>query len=194
MPMNHLSKFLLTRLALAVAVSLGASITSSRAQGEMASGTVSGVQSGSDYDYTVTLLNTSSSVTIDGFWYAWVPGEFYLPSTPASASAPAGWTASIVANSIQYSGGSLVPGASINFNYIATFAPSSLTGTAGFSYVYHSGLDSGPDGGTFLNVQTVAAPEPSSASLTMTGLIVFVGLIKRLTASRKLQLTPKLRV
>jgi hypothetical protein len=188
--MNRLLKFLPIRLA--VAAGLAASTISSHAQGESASGTVSGVQSGSDYDYTITLLNTSGSVTIDGFWYAWVPGEFYLPSDPTSASAPAGWTASIIANSIQYSGGSLAPGASINFSYVATFAPSALTGTAGFSYVYHSGLDSGPDTGSFLNVQTVAAPEPSSVSLLMAGLIVLIGLLKWSAYSRKFQLTPKI--
>ena len=153
-----------------VAAALAASAVSSHAQGETASGTVSGVQSGSVYDYTVTLLNTSSTVSIDGFWYAWVPGEFYLPADPNSATAPAGWTASVVANSIQYSGGTLAPGASINFQYMATFAPSALTGFAGFSYVYHTGLDSSPsDGGSFLNVQTVAAPEPSSTSLFVAG-------------------------
>jgi hypothetical protein len=157
--------------ALAVAAALAASVVSSQAQGETASGTVSGVQSGSVYDYTITLLNTSSTVSIDGFWYAWVPGAFYLPPTLDSASAPAGWTATPVANSIQFSGGTLAAGASITFNYVATFAPSALIGTAGFSYVYHSGLDSGPpDSGSFLNVQTVApVPEPSSVGLLFVG-------------------------
>jgi hypothetical protein len=164
------SKSVSTRFALAVAAALAASAVSSHAQGEMASSTVSGVQSGSVYDYTITLMNTSSTVSIDSFWYAWIPGEFYLPGIPSSASAPAGWTASVVDNSIQYFGGTLAPGTSINFSYVATFAPSQLTGFAGYSYVYHSGLDSDPsDGGSFLAVQTVAAPEPSSTSLFAVG-------------------------
>jgi len=168
--MNN-TKSVSIRFALAIAAALAASAVSSHAQGETASGTVSGVQSGSVYDYTITLQNTSSTVSIDGFWYAWVPGEFYLPADPNSATAPAGWTASVVANSIQFAGGTLAPGASINFNYVATFAPSTLTGTAGFSYVYHTGLDSSPsDSGSFVNVQTVTpVPEPSSVGLFAVG-------------------------
>jgi hypothetical protein len=171
--------------ALAVAAALAASVVSSHAQGETASGTVSGAQSGSVYDYTVTLMNTSSSVSIDGFWYAWVPGAFYLPAAPNSASAPAGWTATKVANSIQFSGGTLAAGASITFNFVANFAPSALTGTAGYSYVYHTGLDSGPpDSGAFLNVQTVSpVPEPSSIGLLAVGALgLLVGGWRKLRA------------
>src|SRR5271154_6126393 len=94
-------KLISIRFALAVAVALVVSAVSGHAQGETASGTVSGVlasDSSGDYDYTITLMNTSSSVSIDGFWYAWVPGEFYLPADPNSATAPAGWTATIAAN------------------------------------------------------------------------------------------------
>ena len=86
----------------------------------------------------------------------------FLPF-PLSATAPVGWTASPDGNSIQYSGGSLAPGASINFQYVAAFTPAQLTGQAGYSYVYHGGIET--DAGFFLNVQTVAAPEPSSVGL-----------------------------
>jgi hypothetical protein len=164
-------KLILIRFALAVATIFATSVISSRAQGEMAGGQVYGVPSGGNYDYTITLNNTSDSVAIGSFWYAWIPGAFYLPSDPTSASAPAGWTASVVANSIQFSanfGTSLAPGASINFQYVATFTPSQLTGTAGYSYVYTGGIEDDP--GAFLNVQTVApAPEPSTVGLLAVG-------------------------
>jgi hypothetical protein len=126
------------------------------------------------YDYTLTLFNTSSSVSLGSFWYSWTPNIspfFYLPSTPTSASAPVGWTANVDANSIQYSGNSgvfLAPGQSINFHYVATFSPAQLTGDAGYSYVYSGGIEGDP--GAFVNVQTVAAPEPSSLGLVAAGL------------------------
>ena len=165
------SKLTTIRFALAVAAAMAASAVSSRAQGELASGTVYGVQSGGNYDYTITLNNTSDSVAIGSFWYAWIPGAFYLPSDPTSVSAPPGWTASIVLNSIQYSadsGTSLAPGASINFHYVATFDPSQLTEPAGYSYVYSGGIEEDP--GAFLDVQTVApVPEPSTFGLLALG-------------------------
>jgi len=135
------------------------------AQGEAATGQVSGVQNGGVYDYTITLNNTSSSVSIGSFWYSWtpdVPPYFYLPSAPTSASAPTGWAASVEANSIQYyltSGTPLGPGNSIQFQYVASFSPAQLTGDAGYSYVYSGGIEA--DAGAFVNIQTVAAPEPS---------------------------------
>jgi hypothetical protein len=159
------------RFALVAVAGLAAAVVSAFAQGEMAAGQVFGVQSGGVYDYTITLTNTSTSVAIGSFWYAWVPGAFYLPADPNSASAPAGWSASAVLNSIQFSanaGTSLAPGASINFNFIADFTPSQLTGTAGFSYVYTGGIED--DNGSFLNVQTVSpVPEPSSLGLLGAG-------------------------
>ncbi len=142
-------------------------------QGEMATGTVSGVPDGGSYDYTITLDNTSGSVSIGSLWYAWIPFAFYLPSTPTSASAPTGWNASIVANSIEYvsSGTPLAPGQSIQFNYVATFAPSQLVDPAGYSYVYTGAIEGDP--GAFVNVLTVPAPEPSALSLLTAG---FLGL------------------
>ena len=43
------------------------------AQGESATGTVSGVPNGGSYDYTIILNNTSGSVPIGSFWYSWTP-------------------------------------------------------------------------------------------------------------------------
>jgi len=146
------------------------------AQGETATGQVSGQASAGAYDYTITLNNTSSSVSIGSFWYAWTPTIapfFYLPSDPTSALAPVGWTASPVANSIQFTAGSgvsLAPGQSIQFQYVAGFSPAQLTGMAGYSYVYSGGIEADP--GAFLNVVTTV-PEPSSAALLLAG---FLGL------------------
>jgi len=146
------------------------------AQGESATGTVSGVPNGGAYDYTIILNNTSSSVPIGSFWYSWtpnIPPFFYLPSVPTSASTPSGWSYFTDANSIQFSANApandVAPGNSIQFNYSASFSPAQLTGQAGYSYVYSGGIEGDP--GAFVNVVTVPAPEPSSLGVLTAGFL-----------------------
>ncbi len=167
---------------LTLLVALG-TVLGAFAQGEMATGTVSGVQNGGVYDYTITLHNTSGSVSIGSFWYSWtptIPPFFYLPSVPNSPSAPAGWASGVDGNSIQYvsTGAGLAPGQSIQFNYVASFTPAQLTGITGYSYVYSGAIEADP--GAFVNIQTV--PEPASLGLWAAG---FLGLA--LAGRRKLR-------
>ena len=174
-------KLISPKLFLSLLVALGAGSVAF-AQGESATGTVSGVLNGSLYDYTITLNNTSGSVPIGSFWYSWtptIPPFFYLPSNPSSPAAPTGWTAGVVANSIQFSssGTPLAPGQSIQFTYAASFSPAQLVGDAGYSYVYSGGIELDP--GAFVNIQTV--PEPASLGLLTAG---FLGLA--LAGRRKL--------
>jgi hypothetical protein len=150
-------------------------------QTETASATLTGVQSGSLYDYTLTLDNTGP-VPIGTFWYAWVPGAFFLPSTPASATAPTGWNADIFHSySIQYTASSsadyLAPGSSLNFSFTSTDTPAALAGYSphdpsdlvGTSYIYSAGPLS--DSGYEFVVQSV--PEPSALGWLAAG---FLGL------------------
>src|ERR1035437_8423742 len=66
--------------------------TSVLAQGEIASGTISGFGSG-PYTYALSFSDSPSATSpVGSVWYAWVPGFFYLPGVPTSASAPAGST------------------------------------------------------------------------------------------------------
>jgi hypothetical protein len=164
-------KTLRTKLILGVLLALGTASVA-WAQGESASGTVSGVPNGGLFDYTITLNNTSGSVGIGSFWYSWTPTTppfFYLPATPSTAAAPAGWSAFIDGNSIQYtsSGTPLAPGQSIQFTYSASFTPAQLTGLAGYSYVYSGAIEFDP--GAFVNITTV--PEPSSLGLFAAGVL-----------------------
>lgn len=140
------------------------------AQGQIASGTIDSSGTG-PYSYSLTFTDAGgASSPIGSVWYAWVPGAFYLPGAPTSVSAPAGWTATISLNSVQYVATSpanyIQPGQSLSgFGYQATFSPAQLAAAAnsGVSVAYSGGLFSDP-GNTF-TVQSV--PEPSGSALML---------------------------
>ena len=112
---------------------------------------ISGVSIGGGlYDYSITLTNKGDSTSPVGtFWYAWIPGQNYLPSDPASVSSPTGWT-----DTISGSGGygihwttssaALAQGSSLLFSFESTDTPTTLAGNAvsfpttpiGTSFVY----------------------------------------------------------
>ena len=173
--MKIASKLFPGKLILNLLAAVGTASVAS-AQNESANGTVSGVPDGGSYDYTIILNNTSGSVPIGSLWYSWTPTFppfFYLPSSPTSASAPSGWSYLLDGDSIQFSANSpandLAPQQSIQFNYVASFTPSQLTGDAGYSYVYSGGIEADP--GAFVDIQTVPAPEPSALSLLTAGFL-----------------------
>ena len=147
-------------------------------QGQIASGTIAGSGSGPS-TYSLTFSDAAgASSAIGSVWYAWIPGSFYLPGTPTSASAPAGWTASIVANSIQFSANSvandILPGNSLSgFDYVASFSPTQLGAApdAGVSVAYSGGIESGP-GDTF-TVRNVPEPAVMSLPIPAAGLCWF---------------------
>ena len=68
------------------------------AQTILASGQLSAAAGGGGtWDYTMIISDSASATSpIGSFWFAWVPGQFYLPTNPSSASGPTGWTANIV--------------------------------------------------------------------------------------------------
>ena len=77
-------------------------VPSVHAQGQIASGTSSGSGSG-PYVYDLTFSDAANATSpIGSVWYSWIPGNFDLPGTPTSASAPAGWTATISGHSVQF--------------------------------------------------------------------------------------------
>ncbi len=161
-----------TRLVLGLMLAAGTAL-SVHAQGEIASGTVSGSGSG-PYNYSLTFADANTATSpIGSIWYSWVPGFFYLPALPTSASAPPGWTATISANSIQFVASSvaydIIPGNSRSgFHYQATFSPAQLAAAqdSGVSVAYSGALLS--DNGNTFTVSFV--PEPSAQMLLVSGL------------------------
>jgi hypothetical protein len=145
-----------------------------QAQGQLASGTISSSGSG-PYSYSLTFSNAANATSpIGSVWYAWVPGSFYLPGVPTSASAPAGWTATISANSVQYvansTGNDIAAGSFLSgFGYQASFTPAQLAAApnSGVSVAYSGNLFS--DAGFTFTVQTAVVPEPSALALLISG-------------------------
>lgn len=162
--MKHESQSTLTRLTGPVTtagsiflglVLVAGSATSVHAQGQIASGLISSSGSG-PYSYSLTFDNAPDATSpIGSVWYAWVPGLLYLPGTPTSASAPAGWTATIFGNSVQFVATSaaddIAAGSSLSgFSYQAAFSPAQLEAApnSGVSVAYSGGLFS-DSGNTF---------------------------------------------
>ena len=136
--------------------------------------TISAVQEGSTYDYTIKVNNAADSVAFGTFWYGWVPAAFYLGTDPAAVTPASGWTYSIqdgspAGYSIEFNTSTtpLQPGASTSFEFTSSEAPSTLYGSdANESYVY-TGSTAFSGSGEQVNV--TAVPEPSSIALMLTG-------------------------
>ena len=150
--------------------------TSVLAQGESASGTISGSGSG-PYTYALSFSDAPSATSpVGSVWYGWTTSGFFLPGNPTSASAPSGWTAALSGNSVQYtanSPASYIPigGTLSGFGYHAAFSPAQLAAApnSGLSEAYAAGLFT--DGGNIFTVQIVAVPEPSTLTLLVCGAI-----------------------
>lgn len=177
--MNMNSKFTSIRLACLVAAGLAASAIAGRAQGIIASGTLVGVPgAGNTYDYTLTLSDAAGATSsIESLWFAWIPGYFFLPSVPSSASGgSSGWTASVVSDSIQFqgnAGNAIAPGHSASFTFVTTDSPATLAGNSPYGYpigesvAYAGAVDASSPSDQFAVVTQV--PEPSSLSLLLVG-------------------------
>ncbi len=199
--MKKAPKLLPIRLALVVAAGLAASAATSHAQS--ATATISGVADGGSFDYTITLHNTGTT-SLDSFWYAWTLGGNNLSTAISNPGSSLGWvdTALLGNTSISWEGNAgdaLGIGQSATFTFSSTETPTAITTSpAGESVVYV--LGTGPN--TFgqnvpgsaspvFSPTLTVAPEPSSVSLIVAGLLGLVGLSKWSAASRKLRLAPK---
>jgi hypothetical protein len=57
---------------------------------ETASATITATPDGEDWKYSIKLVDTGST-TVGTFWFAWVPGEDFLATSPSSITSPSGW-------------------------------------------------------------------------------------------------------
>jgi hypothetical protein len=171
---------------LAIAAMLAASSAASRAQnGITASATLTDVPgAGGTFDYTLTVDNSASSLNpIGTVWYAWVPGEFFLPSLPSSVGTSGGWTAAEPNGSGRYSiqleagtgGTKIAPGGSLAFTFVSTDSPATLAGdspaypgTPIGTAIAYSGAPFSDSGDQFVAVSET--PEPSALALLAAGL------------------------
>jgi len=166
---------------LLLGLGLAAATMGTQAQGIIPSGTLAGVPgAGNTYDYTLTLNNAANATTdIEGFWYAWLPGRFSLPTMPTSASGgSSGWSATVDGKSIQFQGNAtdaIAPGSSAVFTFVSTDSPTTLAGSfnnlpIGASVAYPGTINfsgSAPN----QEFTVLPAPEPSTFALVGGGLL-----------------------
>ena len=143
-----------------------------------ASATISSVADGPNFKYTLTLNNSSTSNSgIGTFWYAWVPGEDFMTSSPRSVTPPSGWTDNITHGgsndgfAIQFladsAASAVQPGSSLTFSFVSADAPASINGNSvdfpgmpvGTAFVYPGAPFS--DAGHEFVATPVSAPAPT---------------------------------
>ena len=98
---------------------------------------------GGVFDYTLTLDDTGTT-NLETFWYAWVPGEDFMPVSPTNILSPANWNANITGGgpnngfAIQWLTSSsatpapLTPGHSFTFSFDSTATPAVMAGNSPF--------------------------------------------------------------
>ena len=164
------------RLAIAIAGGLAMSAISSQAQS--ATATISGVQAGSDWDYTITLQNTGAT-PLEGFWYAWTTGGNNLSSDISNPGSSLGWTDTEKTGntSISYqgdAGDALGIGQSATFTFESPTDPIDITTSpSGESVAYEGTIDftqnSPGDSSAMFSPALVSTPEPSTYAMMAAG-------------------------
>lgn len=171
--MNKNPQLISIRLTLALAMAMAASTISSQAQTAAAS--LSGVQAGGNYDYTLTLHNTGTT-PLNSFWYGWTTSGNNLSSFPSTAGNSLGWANNLSGNSIEWvnsTGTVLGPGQSGVFTFVATSTPAQITTLpSGQSVAYVNGIDftqNVPGDSSSVFSPILVVPEPSSFGLLIAG-------------------------
>jgi PEP-CTERM motif len=169
-------------------LAIGFGTSSACADGISASALLTPAAVGGEFDYTITLTNSSSSTDpIGTFWFAWVPGHDFMPDNPTNILAPAGWNEQITHGAspdgyaIQYVASStafdLAPGSSLSgFGFTSPDSPAILSADTTLipdtpiltSFVYN-GAPFSAVSDSF--VVQLSVPEPSTLTLGLFGLL-----------------------
>ena len=176
-------------LFLVIALATGLPATPVLASAIDASAILTSKPDGTSFDYSITLTNSSSSTDpIGTFWFAWVPGADFLPTSPFDIKAPTGWTEMVThagagdGYAIQFvagAGSALAAGRSLSgfgftsadtLTQLAANSPFSSNIPATTSFVYNGAPFSADSEQFVVSVSTVpetatsvsTVPEPSS--------------------------------
>jgi len=170
-------------LAAIAALGLTVGVARQASAAAASSATITTASAGAINSYSLTLTDgASSTVPIQTFWFAWIPGQDYLATSPLTVTNPTGWTDNIthggttdgyaiqwVASSPSFdvAAGSTLSG----FDFTSVDSPASIDGNSVFypstpvltSFTYSSTPLSGTSE-KFVVSQT-AVPEPATLGL-----------------------------
>jgi hypothetical protein len=152
-----------------------------------------------DWQYTLTLNNTGTT-TIGTFWFSWIPGQDYMPTSPSSITGPTGWTSTVTAGgagdgyAIQWVTATnlLGPGNSVSgFGFDSATTPAQMAGLSlfhnnppvGTSFVYIAAPLGDPGFSFVATATTTGTPEPSSLLLLTAGIGLLGWKHKRVAAN-----------
>ena len=164
--------------------------------GEIATATLSQSSlGGGEFQYNLTLSDTGST-TLGTYWFAWIPGDNFMPVAPTNIVSPAGWQDVVTSGgpsggyAIQWTastpGADLIAGNSFSgFSFESTLTLAQLEGpSAGTpadavdsAFVYGGAPFS--DAGFQVTATATVAPEPSSILLSAGGLGAFLFVLRR---------------
>jgi hypothetical protein len=130
-------------VSVVIALATGLPAASAFAAPIEASAVVTSRPDGANFDYSITLTNSSASTSpIGTFWFAWEPGADFLPSNPFNITTPTGWTEQVTHTgpgdgfAIQFVGGTgalLTPGNSLSgFGFTSAETPTQLAANSPF--------------------------------------------------------------
>jgi len=145
---------------------------------------------GGEFDYSIKLTDTGTT-DLGTFWFSWIPGQDYLPVSPASEISPTGWHVGTISNAgpndgfaIQWVASSslLTPGSSLTFSFETTATPAEISGDSPFHMTTPVGTSFVYEGAPFSDagdrfVATVATPEPSTLALSFFAMAMMGGLV-----------------
>jgi len=144
------------------------------------------------YTYDMSLTDTGTT-DIGTFWYAWVPGEDFLPATPTDILSPLGWDLNAITGKGNSTDGKAIrweattplqPGQTIDgFQFSIAEPPSVIFADTPFysdtlidtSTVYQGGPF---QGGSDKFVPAATVPGPASG-ITLLGSLIGMGLKRR---------------
>jgi hypothetical protein len=148
-------------------------------------------------------LDDVGTTDVGTFWFAWIPGEDFLATSPTNILAPAGWTDVVThagggdGYAIQWvagAGSAITPGNALGgFQFESSTSPAAISGNSPFfpgtpeltSFIY-SGAPFSDVGFRFVVQEQAPAgtPEPASLPMTVLGAAILWWIVRPESAFR----------